>query len=279
MKPSKKSIILKTLLVALIVAGVAVGVFFLLRYLGFTDEERLKEFMSYYGVYFWVIVAALQFIQVIFIPVSNQIVSAPISAILKDYQQYLWKLYVASVVGIFLATIVLYFIGKYGGKKILNWILKDKEKTEKMREYMHKSQFFYPVGMCIPFIPDDILTTLAGLGNYNFAYVFVVALLSRAICIAVSVWGISWVMAHLTVWWVWVIVALCVIAMVLLTIGLFKFMKKKPQMIYQYYGNKLINIYPNVKAANKNTYVNRGSIYACLNGKRKSAGGFRWIRK
>lgn len=38
----------------------------------------------------------------------------------------------------------------------------------------------------------------------------------------------------------------------------------------------LIVEYPSIAAAAKATGINRGSIHACLSGKRKTAGGFTW---
>lgn len=201
-----------------IIVIIAVSAYFILRACGFTSVEDFTRLRDDLGdsFTFWVVVTALQVVQVVFIPITNQIVTVPVALIFKNE---LWKVFLSSWAGIFIGSIILYFIGRYGGRKILSWILSDKEKAEKCSNWMNKGKAFYPAGMLIPFVPDDILTTLAGTAKFKFWYVLVVVAITRGICCAFSVWG--W--GYLTQWWWgWIILVAALIGLLGLTYLLFK---------------------------------------------------------
>jgi uncharacterized membrane protein YdjX (TVP38/TMEM64 family) len=221
-----KNKILKTILIVLIIAALAVSVYFILRSLGFTDKEKFIELRTRLGesFLFWFIIGCLQIIQVIFIPVSNQIITAPIAVIFPINE--LWKVWLTSWISIWIATLILYFIGRWGGQKLLNWVLSDKKQTEKCANFLNKGWMFYPLGMLLP-LPDDIVTVLAGTGKMKFWYVFICSLLTRALDTSISVFGFGILAKN---WWGWLIM---IGGFILLTIGsiwLFKYQKKKEML-------------------------------------------------
>jgi len=190
-----KKTILKTVLVVCIIAAIALSVYFTLRACGFTTKEKWEQLRNTLGenLWFWAIVVGMQVIQVIFIPISNSLISAPLALI---FTNDLWKLFLASWIGISIGTVVLYFIGKYGGEKLCNWILNDKKKTQKMKDLMQKGKAFFVLGDLIPFMPNDILTVLSGMAGYNFLFVLVVTLVTRAICIATTIYIFGYIKTY-----------------------------------------------------------------------------------
>lgn len=212
---------LKSLLVIAIMVGIALGTYYTLIGLGFTDFERIRGELGD-SIWTYVAIAGLQVIQVIFIPISNQVVTIPACLAFPDS---LWKVYLASVIGIEAGTLCLFFIGKFGGKKLLNWILSDKEETEKCADMLKKGRAFYPIGMLSGFIPDDILTTLAGMSGYSFAYVLIVSIISKLICVATTVWGWGYLTRY---WWGWVIMIVGSVLLLLGTWWAYKWTKRQP---------------------------------------------------
>lgn len=213
-----KSTIIKSLILVGIIAIIAIGAYFILRACGFTTVEDFTRLRDDLGdsFTFWLVITLLQIIQVVFIPITNQIVTVPVALIFKNE---LWKVFLSSWAGIFLGSIALYFIGRYGGQKILGWILSDKEKAERCSNWMNKGKAFYPLGMLIPFVPDDVLTTLAGTAKFKFWYVLLVVAVTRGICCAFSVWGWGYLTQF---WWGWIILAVGLIGLLALTYLLFK---------------------------------------------------------
>lgn len=184
----------------------------------FTDYVDIYELKSVLGdtMLFWVVVSALQVAQVIFLPISNSIISAPLATIFSDN---LLKVFLSSWIGIEIGTIILYFLGRFGGQKILNFLLGDKTKTERCVNFINRGKAFYPIGMLVFIIPDDILTTLAGTSKYNFWYVLIVSIITRGICVATTVFGFGLAVQYP---WLYAVLAAFLATIVFITIKVFK---------------------------------------------------------
>lgn len=212
---------LKSLLVIAIIVAIALSTYYTLIGLGFTDFAKIRNELGD-SIWTYVAIVFLQIIQVIFIPISNQVVTIPACLAFPDC---LWKVYVSSVIGIEAGTLCLFFIGRFGGRKLLNWILNDKDETEKCAVVLQKGRAFYPIGMISGFIPDDILTTLAGMSGYNFLYVLIVSVCSKLICVATTVWGWGYLTRY---WWGWVIMIVGSILLLIATWWAYKWTKRQP---------------------------------------------------
>ena len=221
-KDTRKSI-LKGLLLILIIGVIAVSFYFILRSLGFTDKEKFIDLRTRLGesFLFWFIIGCLQIVQVIFIPISNQIITAPIAVIFPI--QELWKVWLTAWISIWLATLILYALGRWGGQKILKWLLNDQKQVEKCSNFLNKGWMFYPLGMLLP-LPDDIVTVLAGTGKMKFWYVFICSLLTRALDTGISVWGFGILAKN---WWGWLIMIGGFILLTLGSIWLFRHQQKR----------------------------------------------------
>ena len=154
-----KKIIIKILIITVLLICIAVGAYFLIKAV---DIKTLKETLGE-TVWFWIIIGMLQIFQVIFIPVSNQLITVPMALLFKDD---LLKVWITSWVSIWLATVILYFIGRWGGEKLLKWILSDTDKVNKCKKFLKRGWIYYPLGMLLP-LPDDIITALAGTAKLN----------------------------------------------------------------------------------------------------------------
>lgn len=223
MKRKILKIILKALIVVAIIGAIAGISYLVLRLCGFTTVEdftRLRdELGDTFG--FWAIITALQVFQVVFLPITNQIITVPIAIL---FNNELWKVFLSSWIGIFIGTIILFFIGRFGGDKLLSWVLSDKESAKKCEDWLKQGKAFYVAGMVIPFLPDDLLTTLAGTSKYNFFFVLMVSAVTRGICTAFSVWGFGYLTQF---WWGWIILIVGLIALLGATFLIWKWQQNK----------------------------------------------------
>lgn len=214
----KKKAIAKTVgkiaLIIGVVAVIAVSAFFILRACGFTTKEDFLRLRDDLGdsIAFWAVIVALQVIQVVFIPISNSLISAPVALI---FNNELWKVFLSSWIGICIGTIILYFIGRSAGGKLLNFVLGDKEKAEKLKEFMKCGKSFFVIGDLCPLIPNDVLTVLAGMSDYTFTFTFFVTLITRAICIATTVYLFGYITTY-----PWLIAVLIVVMAIMFLIAI-----------------------------------------------------------
>ena len=176
---------LTRLLILLVVMTIEIGIIYtLMRLCGVDTIEGLQEIVTTYGLWSYLIIIVLQIIQVIFIPISNQLITIPAIAVVG-----VWPAFFCSWIGIEIGTVILYLLGRYTGGKMLEWLLNDKQKVEQIQTFINTKRLFYPIGMLIGVIPDDILTTLAGIAQFNFWYVLIVSIVTRGICTLTTVFG------------------------------------------------------------------------------------------
>ncbi len=223
-----KSSIIKTIIVIAILVAIAVGVYFILRACGFTKAEDYIALKNKFGdsVVFWLIVGLLEIVQVIFVPLTNQIITVPVAMVFNDE---LWKVWLTAWISIWLATLILYWIGRVGGPKLLKWILNDKEQVEKCTNFLNRGWIFYPIGMILP-LPDDVITTLAGTAKMNFFFVAICSFFTRALDTAFSVFLYGYAVKHP---WLWIVIILGTIGLFVLTSFLWKHDQKKRKALEQ----------------------------------------------
>jgi uncharacterized membrane protein YdjX (TVP38/TMEM64 family) len=221
-----KKTILKFLLLIVIVAAIA-GLSYLILYLaGFTTLEdfiRLKDNLGD-SFLFWFVIVLLQIFQTIFIPISNQLVTGATAVIFNDQ---LWKVWLSAAIGISIGSFILYLIGRFGGQRIVTWLLGDKQKAEKLKAGMRKGKGFYVIGMHLAPIPDDILSTLAGVAKYNVWFTLFITIEARFICTAFTTWGIGLLTQY---WWMWIVAGVGIVLILLATFIVYKItFKKEPK--------------------------------------------------
>ena len=87
-----KNIIIRLLIVCLVIL-LMIGIGYLILYsLGFTTSESLLALRDKLGdsILFWFVIGLCQIFQVIFIPITNQIITVPLALIFQDE---LWKVF------------------------------------------------------------------------------------------------------------------------------------------------------------------------------------------
>ncbi len=216
-----KGAIIRTIIVMIAIAIVAVGVYFILKASGFTTKDDFITLRDKIGdnIWFWIIVGLLQIVQVIFIPLTNQIITVPLALV---FNNELWKVWLTSWISIWIATLILYWIGRSGGRALLKWILNDEEQTERCSNWLRRGWIFYPICMLLP-LPDDVITSLAGAAKMKFLFVLICSFFTRGIDTACSVYGFGYLTRF---WWGWMLLIIGIILLFLLTFILWKIDRK-----------------------------------------------------
>lgn len=207
-KKTLKSIGRICILIA-IVAGIAVPSYLIMRHLGLTEPSKFAEFRERMGdsMAFWMAVWGIETLQIMLVPISNQMLAAVLALLFPSDQ--LWKVMVCSTAAIWTATMMMYLIGRFGGKKALGWILGDKETADRCASFVKRGWYFYPICMILP-LPDDVIAVLAGTSRMNIWFIALSSLLTNALDAAIAVYGIGLLNKH---WWGWPIAISILIAL------------------------------------------------------------------
>ena len=88
---------------------------------------------------------------------------------------------ILSIVGCFLSSLVMFAVGRFGGVKLVDWLI-GKEDREKVQEKVSdRATVLVPVMLACPFFPDDAVVMCCGLTKMNFWYFAIMCLITRSI--------------------------------------------------------------------------------------------------
>lgn len=183
---------LKILIVLLVVASISVGLYFLLRHFGLTDVNKIKGWLRSVGpwaiiCYILLRVACTIFLS--FMPACSMIFDLLCVATF-DYLNpiYIFLICFASVV---LTSVVMDFIGRFGGNKAIVKILGQEEYDEAKDLVQEKGMVYVPVMYLLPIFPDDAICMVSGATKMNFWVHLVEIILCRGIGCATVVFGLQ----------------------------------------------------------------------------------------
>lgn len=187
MKISRENqkIILK-LLVSLLIIGLIIGIgFLILKLTGVTElsQEQLQAYIKASGATAPLIYIAISFLQVTFVPIPGAI-----TIIAGTYIFGPWLAFIYSYVGMLLGAMFAFFLGKAIGRPFANWIVGSEEKVDEwMAKLKGKQNVILFFMFLLPFFPDDILCTVAGLLPITYLGFFVMQLITRATSVGTTV--------------------------------------------------------------------------------------------
>ena len=173
---------LKIALAILIIAGISVGVYFILRACGITSLEGLRELISKCGAWGWIVYIFL-FIAcatlLCFIPGTSATFIA-VAIVLFGA----WQAFIISTVAVFLSSSLMFIIGDTLGEKVAGKIV-GQESLKKAQDLIDtKSKIFLPLMFLFPAFPDDALCMTAGMTKMKYWYFALIVLIFRTIGIA-----------------------------------------------------------------------------------------------
>ena len=147
------------------------------------NVNDMRDFISQFGVSPKWIFIALQFVQVLFLPIPATI---SILAGLLLFQPHQVVLY--SMIGIMPASIIMFFFGRYAGRGMVNWIIGEETTNKYLTMIKGKDVSLLTVMFLMPFLPDDTLCVVAGLSTMKFWYFTIVIFITRMILCLFSVY-------------------------------------------------------------------------------------------
>ncbi len=172
-KETKKSI-LKLILVTLIVVAICVGAYFLLKLLGLDNLETLRKVCNN-NIWGALIFIVLQIFQVVFLPIGNLAFTIPGAIIFGATKGFFITWF-----GVAVGSVIMYYVGRYGGGKLLDWIV-GKEKGEHYKNIIKQGKYLLPALLLIPIFPDDIVCASAGMAKVNAVYFWILIFITRGI--------------------------------------------------------------------------------------------------
>lgn len=143
-------------------------------YQKFNSADKIKSFLSRYGIYASLIYIIIQFLQVTFIPLPAAITTMAGVALFG-----VWKTFFYSTIGIILGSIFAFYLGKKYGIKLFIWLFGEKLYKKYMRFCDGKDKIVLTMMFIFPFFPDDLLCIAAGMTNMTYMQFFILMSIIR----------------------------------------------------------------------------------------------------
>ncbi len=187
------------------------------------SADNLREYLQSAGLWMPAFYTLLQFLQVIVLPIPG-IVSTAVGVNLFGA----FKTLLLSFFGIFLGSVVAFFIGRKWGYKAVAWMVGEETLTNWQTKLKGKDYTLLTLMFLLPLFPDDILCFLAGLSSMSNKFFLIMIAVTRFISILATCYFVNFI--PFTTWWgllVWGILFAVVIV-------LFVFLPKKMDKIHAF---------------------------------------------
>lgn len=238
---SDKKFVYRLTFLTLILMTAALAVLYVMQITGLWDKidsvEDLRNYVSGFGGYAVFIFIAIQFLQVVVLPIPG-FITVSVGVLL--FGAFRGSVY--SVIGIVSASIVAFFIGRVFGYKVAGWLV-GKENLDKGLELVKgKDKVILTFMFLFPFFPDDVLCFVAGLSSMSVPYYIVMITITRIINIVVSAYSVNGSIIPYNTWWG-----------ILLWIAVFILVAALCYVIYKH-GDKIENFFKSKFSKRKNNY-------------------------
>ena len=214
----KKKTIANVLLTLVVLAAVSVACLLILvalNIINYNDGSlnfELDLFISFKESWYgWLVVILIQIVVstlLCFIPGVALAFLVLIDALYpQDMQSF-----AISFIAVMLSSLIMYMIGKYGGYRLCEKILGEKDCKKAAELLNNKATGFFPIMMMFPMFPDEALVMLAGTFKMPLVWFIPSILIGRSIGIITYVFGFGNIpFDKFTIWdWFWFI-PLCII--------------------------------------------------------------------
>ncbi len=177
-----KKNILKILMLVLIYIALSLGAYFLLKACGLTSVNKIRDFVSRFGAWSYVVFFVFQVVVSTFvciIPLEDELLTLSALMLFGPVKGFL-----IGSLNMFVTSSLQFVIGRYFCKGIVEKFLGE-QSMQKYQNYLSvKGEIMLPILYAIPLFPHDSLCILAGMSKMKYWYFAPITLVMRSIEVA-----------------------------------------------------------------------------------------------
>lgn len=185
----------------------------------FNDVEKLQEYLKQVGAWMPIAYIALQFLQVVILPIPGIVSTAAGVAI---FGALLTAIY--STIGILSGSFLAFYIGRKWGNKAVSWMIGEETLDKWQKKLKGKDNLFLTLMFLLPLFPDDVLCFIAGLSTMSNVYFTIMIIITRIISIFATCFSVDFI--PLNTWWGITLWAVFFVGVILVFVLLYKRMDK-----------------------------------------------------
>lgn len=162
----------------------------------FNSINDFREYVSSFGNASVIIFIALQFLQVVILPIPSIITTGAGVLLYGPLKGALF-----SIIGIVSGSIFAFFIGRTFGYNVVKWLVGEEALKKALSSISKSDKLLLPFTFLFPFFPDDLLCFVSGLTTVTPLYFIVTVLITRTIAVTFSSFSISNNLIPFNTWW------------------------------------------------------------------------------
>lgn len=199
----KKKFFCKIIISLLVITIVVVGAYFVFKGLGLTNltKEQLQEKVASTGAIAPLVFIAVSFLQVTFVPIPGVV-----TILAGNYLFGFWLSFLYSYIGMMIGGIVAWWLGRALGRPYINWLAGSKKEANNwLARLKGRETVFLFFAFLLPFFPDDLLCSVAGILPIKFSTFLLLQVITRATSIGSSLLFMSGEIIPFSGWGIWVL--------------------------------------------------------------------------
>ena len=199
----KNKFFCKIIISLLVITIVVVGAYFVFKGLGLTNltKEQLQEKVASTGAIAPLVFIAVSFLQVTFVPIPGVV-----TILTGNYLFGFWLSFLYSYIGMMIGGIVAWWLGRVLGRPYINWLAGSKKEANNwLARLKGRETVFLFFAFLLPFFPDDLLCSVAGILPIKFSTFLILQVITRATSIGSSLLFMSGEVIPFSGWGIWVL--------------------------------------------------------------------------
>lgn len=184
-----QKLIKKMMISIFLLTSFIIIMYFILKHFGLTDltQEEIQSYLNESGALAPLLFIFITFLQVTFIPIPSTI-----TVLVGNYLFGFWVSFLYSYIGMLIGSIFAFYLGRWFGRKFINWLVSDKEIVDRYLEKVKvKGNVLLFFMFLFPFFPDDLLCSVAGVMNIRTRTFIFMQVFTRAITIIATLFMLS----------------------------------------------------------------------------------------
>ena len=216
-----KEFLFKLIFTSIIFATIFLICLYFLKITGVWNKidsvEKLRSYIKSFGKNAIFIFIFISFAQVVFLPIPSFITVGAGGLLFGPFESFVY-----SLIGIFLGSIVAYFVGKFFGYPVVKWLVGKDALDKGLKAIKGKDKIILTFMFLFPFFPDDILCFVAGITTIKAKFFLSMVFITRTISLFTACYSLNNNLIPYNTWWgvlIWVVI---IAATILLTIFIYK---------------------------------------------------------
>lgn len=211
----------KLFLITVVSIAVVSVLLYALKVSGFLEKidsvEDLRNFVSSFGGNAVLVFIALQFLQVVVLPIPAFITVAAGVLLFGAF-----KGAVFSCIGIIVGSFVAFFIGRVFGYRVAKWLVGKESLDKWLNKIKGKDKIVLTFMFLFPFFPDDVLCFVAGITTMSALFFSVMIVFTRLISVFATCYSLNNSIIPYNTWWGMLLWVLFIALTIVLTVLIYK---------------------------------------------------------